>query len=154
MTLRFLSAGKLSTVLLLTLLATACQRHNSLVIEKGSPIRFVLSGRATINSLQVTGPDLQREPHPQGDGERLTLLKVYWEVAPRGEAAARTLDEIREIRYGEIPEGFVQVYPTNGTPSALVEKNLYCVSLIANSDRGFTTFFAIRDGKIVAEGED
>jgi hypothetical protein len=106
-----------------------------------------------MKSLQVTGPDLKREPYPTGESERLTLRKVYWEIAPDAKARTSTLDQVKVINYGEVPEGFIQVYPLIGSPEPAVERNLYCVSLVPSAGRGFTTFFSIRDGKILAEGE-
>lgn len=51
-----------------TLSLTSCQRRNSLVIEMGNPLSFVVSGPGTLTNLQVTGPDLEREPSRQDEG--------------------------------------------------------------------------------------
>ncbi len=131
---------------------TSCRRGTDLVIEKGPPLRFVLSGPGTLNHFKVSGPDLEREPNRQGDGERLTLLRVYWELAPK-EGNSRSLDEIRFITYGQVPDGFVQVQPADGTPAPLVERDLYNVQIFVKDDLGINSFFAIREGKVVAEGD-
>jgi hypothetical protein len=79
------------------------------------------------------------------------MLKVYWEVAPTEEIA---LDKILPITYGQVPKGFVQIQPPNGTPPPhLVERDLYNVRFSGNDGDGINRFFAIRDGRIVAEGE-
>lgn len=130
---------------------TSCRRHTSLVIEPGSTIRFFVSGPGTITNFQVSGPDLKREPNRQGEGDRLTMLKVYWEVASTDGTA---LDKIAPITYGKVPDGFVQVQPPNGAPPPpLVERDLYNVRFLVNDGDGINRFFAIRDGRIVAEGE-
>ncbi len=118
----------------------------------GNPLSFVVSGPGTLNNLQVSGPDLEREPHPRGDGDRLALLKVYWELAPR-EGQERGLDSVGAITYGKVPEGFVQVQPSSGVPPPLVERDLYNIRLSVTNGNGINMFFAIRDGKVVAEGE-
>jgi len=132
---------------------TSCQRRTSLIIETGNPLRFVVSGPGTLTSLQVSGPDLDREPNREGQGDRLTLLKVYWELAPR-EGENRSLDQVGPITYGKVPEGFVQVQPpTDLSPPTLVERDLYNIRLFVKDDDGINRFFALRDGKVTAEGE-
>jgi len=148
----FALVGCVSTVLAMLLSSTSCQPRNSLVIQIGTPVRFSVSGPSTLTNLQVSGPDLDREPNPQGEGDRLTLLKVYWELVPR-EGTYRTLDQVGPITYGKVPDGFVQVQPPSGVPPPLQDRNLYNIRFSVNDGDGINRFFAIRDGKIVAEGE-
>jgi len=149
---RFALVGFSSTLFIASLWLTGCQPHPSIEIETGPPLRFVMSGPGRVTSFQVTGPDLEHESNRQGEGDRLTMLKVYWELAPTT-AGGRGLDEIGPITYGQVPEGFVQVKPQSGTPPPLVERDLYNVRFSVNDGDGINRFFAIRDGKIVAEGE-
>ncbi len=149
----FLTVGLFVSVFLALVSSASCRRENGVVIENGSPLRFIVSGPGTLSHFQVSGPDLEREPHRQGDGERLTLLKVYWELVPSVAATTRSLDKIRSISYGQVPDGFVQVYPQEGAPPALIERDLYNVTLAANTGRGVNMFFSVRDGRIVAEGQ-
>jgi len=59
-----------------------CHRSSAtLVIENGVTPRFVLSEPATLTNFQITGADLDRESNRDGKGDRLTLRKVYWELA-------------------------------------------------------------------------
>lgn len=118
----------------------------------GDPLSFVVSGRGTINNLQVSGPDLEREPNRQGEGDRLPLLRVYWELAAR-EGQEQSLNHVGLITYGKVPEGFVQVQPSSGGPPPLVERDLYNIRLPLRNGDGINRFFAIRNGKVVAEGE-
>jgi hypothetical protein len=62
----FALVGFSSTVFITTLWLTGCQRHPSMEIETGTPLRFVLSGPGRVTSFQVSGPDLEREPQRQG----------------------------------------------------------------------------------------
>jgi hypothetical protein len=141
------------TVIFFTVLATGCQRRTSLVIEAGNPLRFVLSGPGILTNLQVTGPDLEREPHRQGDGSRLPSLKVYWELSSY-EGRDRSLDEVGAITYGKVPEGFVQVQPSSSAPPApIVDRDLYNIRISVNDGDGINRFFSLRDGKVIAEGE-
>jgi hypothetical protein len=149
---RFVLVGLTSYVFVTAIWLTGCGRDTHLVIEMGTPLRFVVSGPGTLDHFQVSGPDLDREPHPQGDGERLMLSKAYWELAP-SKTTSRSLDQIGPITYGKVPDGFVQLQPVSGVPPSLVEGHLYNVTFTVNNDHGINSFFAIRDGKIVAEGE-
>ena len=142
-----------SMMLAMTLSLTSCQRRTSLIIESGNPLRFVVSGPGTVTNLQLTGPDLEREPNRQGDGNRLPLLKVYWELASQ-DGQDRSLDQVGVITYGKVPEGFVQVQPSSGlAPPPLVERNLYNIRFSVTDGDGINTFFTLREGKVVAEGE-
>jgi hypothetical protein len=107
--------GCVSTVVAALLSSTSCQPRTSLEIQMGTPLRFIVSGPGTLTDLQVSGPDLDREPNPHGQGDRLTLRKVYWELAPR-EGTGRSLDQVGPITYGKVPDGFVQVQPPSASP--------------------------------------
>jgi hypothetical protein len=147
------SLGLPSFVFVAAMSLSGCARDTKLVIKMGTPLRFAVSGPRTLNHFEVTGPDLEREPHPEGDGDRLMVSKVYWEVVA-SPGAGRSLDEIGPIVYGKVHNGFVQVQPVGGAaPPPLLDRNLYNVTLTVNNDLGINRFFAIRDGRIVAEGQ-
>ena len=149
----FQAFALISTAIAASLSLISCQRRTSVVIEASNPLRFVVSGPGTLTNLQLSGPDLEREPNRQGDGERLTLLKVYWELAQH-EGQERSLDQIGQITYGTVPEGFIQVQPVSGTPPPqLVERDLYNITLSVKDGHGINNFFTIRDGKVISEGE-
>lgn len=139
--------------ILCSLWLSGCARENDLTIRLDTPMKFVLSGPSTLDYFQVSGPDLDREPNPGGAGDRLRLMKDYWKVVPNGTTSQRSLDEIGSITYGQVPDGFVQVYPTDGSPPPLVEPNKYNVTISPKDGRGINMFFFIRGGKIVVEGE-
>lgn len=137
-----------------TVCSLSCHRpHSSLVIEPGNPLRFVVSGRGTLTGLRVSGPDLERESNRHGEGDRLTALKVYWELASQ-EGQEHTLDEIGEITYGKVPQGFAQIEPQSGNaPPPLVKRDLYNIKFSMKNDDGINRFFTLQDGRVVAEGE-
>lgn len=151
---QFLTASLCVAMILLSLCVTACRRHTGLVIENGVPLRFVLSGPGTLHHFVVSGPDLGRELHPQGKGERLMLSKTYWELAPNG-TASRTLDEIGPISYGKIPTGFVQVQPSgNLPPPPLVQTHLYNVTFTVNNDQESIAFSKYARGGSSRKGKN
>jgi len=148
---RFSVAGLCAAMLVVALGTVSCERGPSVVIENTNPPRFVFTGSGTVTNIRVTGPDLAREPNPQGGGEHLTALKVYWEIAA---SSGRVMSEIGPVTYGKVPTGFVQVQPQNGaSPPHFVEKHLYNVRLSVNEGQGLNNFFVIRDGRIVSEAD-
>lgn len=120
------------------------ERTPRVFIEYGTPPRFIVSGPGTLNNFDIIGPDLERDTaNRQGDQvDRLFPMKTYWELAP-GETAKK-LDDIGVIVYVQVPPGLIQVYPKNGPPPPLVDRDLYNVSLSPKDDYPFNTFFAIR----------
>ena len=138
-------------LLIVVLAMVSCARDRSLVIENTSPPRFVFQGPGVVTHLQVTGPDLERESNPVGDGDRLTALKVYWELAS---SPGRSVNDIGPVTYGRVPDGFVQIEPRNGaSPPQLVEQHLYNIRLSVEGGEGFNNFFVIRNGRIVSEAD-
>jgi hypothetical protein len=145
-------------IVLLLLAAAGCSndvQENELNVEYGSPPRFVVSGPHAIRAFRISGPDLDREPNPDGSGERLMLLKVYWEIVPTRSATNRNLDDIKQIEYAKLPEGFIQTAPAHGAlPPPLVEGYKYGVTLTPTAGRWSNYFFLIRDGKLISEKEN
>ena len=96
--------------------------------------------------LTVTGPDPEREPATGLD--RLTPLKVYWEIAS---TQGVQMKDVGPVTYGQVPAGFVQIEPRNGAPSSeLVETHVYNLRLSVDGGHGFNSYFMIRDGMVVS----
>ena len=133
-----------------------CHRKARVEIENGTPPKFIISGRGTLNSFDILGPDLERDQiNRQGDSrDSLPKLKLYWKVVPNENGTNKTIDEIGVIVYGQVPNGFTQAYPEHGPPPPLVERDLYNVALVPKEIDSTTRFFSIRDGKILADGEN
>jgi hypothetical protein len=134
----------------------SCDRKAQVEIENGTPPKFRVSGRGTLNSFDILGPDLEREQiNRQGDSRNsLPKLKLYWKIVPNENGTNKTIDEIGVIVYGQVPNGFTQAYPEHGAPPPLIERDLYNVALVPKEIDSTTKFFSIRDGKILAEGEN
>jgi hypothetical protein len=109
-----------------------------------------VSGPGTLNYFRIDGPDLERDPaNRQGTRDYLPAIKLYWKLVPKN-PREQSLDDIGAIKYGEVPERLIQVYPEHGPPPPLVEGDLYNVHLEPNASNSFNTFFAIRGGKVLA----
>ncbi|HKR60801.1 MAG TPA: hypothetical protein VJS64_13855, partial [Pyrinomonadaceae bacterium] len=110
-------------------------------IEFGNPPTFVLSGSGTLGALRVRGPRKQRE----AAGEEAS---VYWEIEPKAEDSDRNVERLGPIAYGQVPEGYVQIYPEHGQAPPLVEGERYNIRIATNNANGVDKFFVIRYGKI------
>jgi hypothetical protein len=145
------SLAVVCVALLIVTVGMSCGRQPSLVIEATSPPRFVFSGSGIVTHLTVTGPDLEREPKSASASDRLTPLKVYWEIASN---RGTQMSDVGPITYGHVPPGFVQIEPQDGgSPPELIEQHLYNFRLSVDGGDGFNNFFVIRDGKIVSEAD-
>lgn len=131
-----------------------CTRDASLTIEGGNPPSFIISGKATLESIRVSGPDKQREATREGKADySVPYITVYWEIVPMGELANNSLSRIDPIVYGVVPQGFTQIHPVHGQPPTLVEGDRYNVQLSPYGGDGANMFFAIHGGKVFAEGD-
>jgi len=130
-----------------TLLAANClaERDTEISVE-GHPLpKFKMKGSGKLDSLRVAGPRKQRdgvadEPY------------IYWMIQFKEGGSARHVEGLGLITYGEIPEGYIQVYPTPGTsPAPLVEGERYHVRAITMNANGAATGFEIHNGEVVAD---
>ena len=136
--------GVLLLSLLLALLA-ACEVDTRLTI-RGNPADFIISGSGTLGALRVLGPKRQRK---SGDP---AVESTYWEILPeKGHLNGRPITALEHVTYGEIPVGYVQVYPEQGEAPTLIEGEHYQVWLRTVNANGASKQFTIRDGKAVEE---
>ena len=148
-----LASGAVLLVFIICL--TSCERYPRVFIENGTPLSFIISGPGSLNHFEITGPDLELDSNNrQGDKEYLGIRKVYWHLVPSDSNKNCPLDKIGVIVYGQVPSGLTQTYPEKGPPPPLIERDLYHVSLVHNEPGVFGTFFAIRDGRVLAVGQD
>src|SRR5258707_6046788 len=83
----------------------ACTTDAGLTIEGGNPPSFTMSGRTSLESMKVSGPDKEREATRQGrTDDSVPYTKVYWEIAPYGEVANSSLSRLGPITYGVVPQ--------------------------------------------------
>lgn len=128
-------------LLLVGLLSSACERDTKLVIQSGNPPKFVLSGSGTLGALRIRGPKKQRE----AAGEDAS---VYWEIEPKDEGSDLKVERLGPIPYGQVPKGYVQIYPAQGEAPPLIEGERYNVRIATNNANGVDKFFVIRNGRV------
>jgi hypothetical protein len=126
---------------MVSIINTACERATTLSFEGGNPPKFVMTGSGSLGLLRVTGPDKQRDTF----GEAAFL---YWVIEPITKDSDRSVERIGPITYGQVPSGYMQVYPEKGEAPPLIEGKIYTGKISANNAPGVIKKFTIRDGKV------
>src|SRR6185312_5984025 len=91
-------------------------------LEGGNPPNFNLSGTGTLCHVAVfavpdAAPDVENGVEP----------KTLWEIVPiDGYECGRKIEELGEVLYGVVPQGYKQTQPSNGlVPEPLVKGQKY-----------------------------
>jgi len=123
----------------------ACERDTKLTVEGGNPPKFIMTGSGRLTTMQVGGPQKQRE----GVAEEPYL---YWVIECKETGSARHVESLGPIVYGEVPSGYVQVHPSPGTaPPPLSEDEGYSVRAITMNANGASLKFAIHKGEVIVD---
>ena len=127
------------------LFSIGCERDTKLTVEGGNPPKFIMTGSGRLDTLRVGGPQKQRE----GVAEE---PYIYWAIEFKEAGSARKVESLGPTTYGELPSGYVQVYPKPGqSPPPLSEDELYSVRAITMNANGTILHFAIHKGKVVVD---
>jgi hypothetical protein len=136
----------------LMLLFVGCDHRPKVQIEGGRVPRFNLMGQGKIQIITVSGPNLERQDLG-GQAGQSQSMKPYWEIVPNGDFDLRNLEERGPLVYGQVPEGFKQNYPADGTtPQPLFEDGLFTFQLRTGEGNALGVRFTIHDGKALTEG--
>jgi hypothetical protein len=95
---------------------SACERRTVVKIEGTESPIFILSGNGTLGEVVITKPANEQHGSPLEPDNALWQIK---EVNMKG----KSVDVIKRITYGVVPEGYVQIIPTNGTSPPKLEAN-------------------------------
>src|SRR2546423_15272238 len=96
-----------------------------LVVEDNNPPKFRISGHGTLDIIYVSGPALERKT-PEGGSP---YSKHYWGIMPKDKYDISLFEKSEPITYGQVPEGFIQVYPERGEALPLFEGGNFVVQL-------------------------
>ena len=120
------------------------ERDTTLTIEGDNPPTFRMAGSGLLSTLRVGGPKKQRD----GVGEDPYL---YWVIKFKQDGSERPIESIGTIVYGEIPSGYIQVFPDpDQSPPILSEDELYDLNVVTMNANGARLKFAIHEGKAVS----
>jgi len=102
-------------------------------IDGSNPPTFTLSGSGNLVFVHDNKPPLLG-------------ARNLWEIRPVGD---NKISDLPSIRYGVVPNGFIQVTPISGGPPPLIEGKVYDFGGPADNANGGSIWFTIRDGKSV-----
>jgi hypothetical protein len=133
----------LTLLLFLSFIVVTFERPTKVKLEGGIPPTFVLSGSGTLGDLVIYGPK-QRDVGSDRN-------HAIWEIQPiRGFMNGEQVETIGTIKYGEVPQGYKQIYPANNAaPRSLVSGIKYGYWFQTVDAPHARASFEIRDGKAV-----
>lgn len=132
----------LVTCAALSVFCAACERATELTFEGSNPPKFKMRGSGELLFLRFRGPKKQRE----AVGETALL---YWVIKAKTIDFSRSVESINTIIYGQVPEGYIQVYPENGDPPPALDENVkYTVMIDTANAPGVIKIFEIRNGRV------
>ena len=99
-----MSAAVLISALLLSTGNCLHERDTRVSVEGGNPPKFIMSGSGALAQLRIGGPEKLRE----GIAEE---PYIYWEIKMEKTDPERLIEALSPITYGEVPRGYIQVYP-------------------------------------------
>lgn len=148
-------------ILLSIAILVGCEIDTRVKVTKANPPQFTFSGNGILAQMYVSGPytfdeiklvaklgtelitkeEIQKLK--QTEGENRTL----WQIDP---GTGKYVSDLPTIIYGELPDGFKQVYPGNNTnPSPLLEGKYYSVSVPSHNANSHMTYFMVNNGNCI-----
>lgn len=140
---RKILAGKFARAFLSLSLAigiTSCEVATKLTVENGTPPKIIMSGSGTLGRLVIRGPrSFRKIPGPD--------FSAYWSIVSAGQGQSRSIENLSPLSYGEIPKGYRQIYPEQGSAPTLTDEGIYYIQIDTNNAPGASGYFVIRSGK-------
>jgi hypothetical protein len=164
-----MDARQAATTLLILLsiaILIGCEIDTRVKVTKANPPQFTFSGNGILAQMYVSGPyTLDEIKLVAKIGAQIItreeLLKIkqtmgesrtLWQIDP---GTGKYVSYLPTIIYGELPEGFKQVYPKNNIkPSPLLEGKYYSVSVPSHNANSQMTYFTVKNGNIVEVSTD
>jgi hypothetical protein len=127
----------LAVLLLATLCCAECERDTEISVSGGNPPTFELSGNGNLAFLAVSDDSPNKVENRSGE--------FLWKIIPQ--SGKSYVGKLPPITYGQLPPGFTQEIPANGTPPPLIENRYYQVSAPTSNADGDWVYIIIRNGK-------
>jgi hypothetical protein len=121
-----------------------CERPTRLAMRDGEPPAFVLSGSGDLAWIRVRSPRRQRD----APGEEASL---YWVIEARTISASRRIEDLSPLKYGEVPDGYIQTLPERGEAPRLIDGDRYYVSISTHNAPGAAGYFTVEQRKVTFE---
>jgi len=130
-------------LLLIVLCLLGCEQDTRVSIDGNNPPKFKLSGSGKVFFIRV-------DKNPLPESEMTKDEAGIWQIEPDESMRRATISRYPEIKYGEVPPGFIQKVPKNGDPPPGLEEGQEYILLAPtyNANSAYLGF-KIKDGKSV-----
>jgi hypothetical protein len=133
---------KRALFLFILLLITGCYEDSATVtIDGNNPPSFNLSGSG-VPYFVVVG-------EYTGNAGKDWPSNVVWKIEPTKERISNGVWNLSPLRYGVVPEGYIQTYPKEGQVSALQERKIYYFSVPTYNAQGTGMTFIVKENKTI-----
>ncbi|MCU1240311.1 MAG: hypothetical protein JWO71_1037 [Candidatus Acidoferrum typicum] len=114
------------------------------ISEKSGDTTFVLSGSGTLTDFVVFSPEYLTSAQTPND-----MRFALWCIQPADHQGwGEPVWRIRSIRYGIVPEGYIQCAPLEGKPEPLRDSRVpYLLSVTTASAPGTAGYFTVEGGR-------
>ena len=130
-------------ILSILVLFAACEIDTKATIDGKNPPTIALSGSGGIYFLRVMEESIDTKFFEKGEGG-------IWQIEPLEELRSKTLWQYPRIKYGEVPRGFIQRIPKDGSkPPPLEEGKSYNVWAPTYNANGGGVRFMVQGNKCV-----
>jgi hypothetical protein len=138
----------LLAIILVLLSSSACERRTEARLEGGNPPIFSISaGTGRVWVISIGEYQMNKTSNAARGKDEI------WRVEPKrdksGELLGKQASEIGKVTYGVVPEGYVQITPTNDSPPPLAPGKYYSYEFKAEKGMAASGDFAILDGSAV-----
>ncbi|MFN7946362.1 MAG: hypothetical protein U0Z53_13505 [Blastocatellia bacterium] len=137
--------SQLIIMIIIVCTVAACERNTHLKITSDNPPGFVMSGSGKLARIRVRGPKVR-----EALGEDKYIV---WEIKSQKGYDGEFVEELGPVTYGQVPPGYVQIYPEQGEAPPLVEGERYNIRVATNNANGADKFFTLHNGKVTEESK-
>ena len=130
----------------LAVFCSSCEIDTRVTVTSNNPPRFDLFGSGSLAGLRIEGQKVRESP--------AIFASVVWEIRPKdGRENSQPLAALGSITYGNVPAGYVQVFPEAGNAPPLLEGQKYHAWFETINANGARVDFTVREGKVLELSE-
>jgi len=130
----------LALLLFLALISLSCEIDTKLRIEGSNPLKVIMSGNGTLSRLVIRGHKTLRKVEGPDSS-------AVWRIEMTDYDKGQIVSRLSPIIYGQLPKGYIQVYPEQGEAPELEENVTYWIEVETWNANGASGYFLITSGR-------
>ncbi|HEY0765424.1 MAG TPA: hypothetical protein VGD61_23805 [Pyrinomonadaceae bacterium] len=142
---------KFSIVILavFTVSVNSCSKRSTIkLVSNSAPPTFDITGGGELDWIWFQGPyQNPHEPGPEIKKGSDPKEIILWKISPPGHRFI-PMKEVTKIIYGQLPEGWEQDIPRDGSPPALLDGYVYYVGVVPARGGGTEMCVFLKDGQV------